>query len=41
MHKKQFVVLGMGKFGSSVATTLADCGCEVLVMMMMRKESTK
>jgi len=32
MHKKQFVVLGMGKFGSSVATTLADCGCEVLVI---------
>jgi len=32
MHKKQFVVLGMGKFGRSVAITLAESGCEVLVI---------
>jgi len=28
--KKQFVVIGLGRFGSSVATTLSDMGYEVL-----------
>lgn len=32
MEKKQFVVLGLGRFGKSVATTLAVGGCEVLVV---------
>jgi trk system potassium uptake protein len=27
---KQFIVLGLGRFGSAVATTLAELGCEVL-----------
>ena len=27
---KQFLVLGLGRFGSSVATTLVELGCEVL-----------
>lgn len=30
MENKQFVVLGLGVFGSTVATTLAEYGCEVL-----------
>lgn len=30
--KKEFVVLGLGRFGKSVATTLAEGGCEVLVV---------
>jgi len=30
--KKEFVVLGLGIFGKSVATTLAESGCEVLVV---------
>lgn len=29
---KQFVVFGVGRFGQSVAKTLADSGCEVLVV---------
>ena len=32
MEKKEFVVLGLGRFGKSVATTLAEGGCEVLVV---------
>lgn len=32
MSKKEFVVFGLGRFGKSVATTLADSGCEVLVV---------
>lgn len=32
MRKKEFVVFGLGRFGRSVATTLAECGCEVLVV---------
>lgn len=29
---KQFVVFGLGRFGISLATTLADAGCEVMVV---------
>lgn len=29
---KQFVIFGVGRFGQSVAKTLADSGCEVLVV---------
>lgn len=32
MDKKEFVVFGLGRFGRSVATTLAEGGCEVLVV---------
>ena len=32
MQKKEFVVFGLGRFGWSVATTLAESGCEVLVV---------
>jgi len=32
VEKKEFVVLGLGRFGKSVATTLAESGCEVLVV---------
>lgn len=32
MSKKEFVVFGLGRFGKSVALTLADSGCEVLVV---------
>lgn len=32
MANKEFVVFGLGRFGKSVATTLADSGCEVLVV---------
>ena len=32
MSKKEFVVFGLGRFGKSVALTLADSGCEVLVI---------
>lgn len=32
MSVKQFVVFGLGRFGKSVATTLAENGCEVLVI---------
>lgn len=32
MIKKEFVVFGLGRFGKSVATTLAESGCEVLVV---------
>lgn len=32
MNKKEFVVFGLGRFGKSVALTLADSGCEVLVI---------
>jgi len=30
--KKEFVVFGLGRFGRSVATTLAESGCEVMVV---------
>lgn len=32
MSKKEFVVFGLGRFGRSVAVTLAESGCEVLVV---------
>lgn len=32
MAKKEFVVFGLGRFGKSVATTLAESGCNVLVV---------
>ena len=32
MGKKEFVVFGLGRFGKSVALTLAESGCEVLVV---------
>lgn len=32
MEKKEFVVFGLGRFGKSVALTLADSGCEVMVI---------
>ena len=32
MRAKQFVVLGLGRFGFSVATTLAEAGYEVMVI---------
>lgn len=32
MSKKQFVVFGLGRFGNSVAITLAKSGCDVLVV---------
>lgn len=32
MAKKEFVVFGLGRFGLSVATTLAEGGCEVMVV---------
>ncbi|SHJ40981.1 potassium channel family protein [Parasporobacterium paucivorans] len=32
MQKKEFVVFGLGRFGRSVAETLAQSGCEVLVV---------
>ena len=32
MAKKEFVVFGLGRFGTSVARTLAESGCEVLVV---------
>jgi len=32
MEKKEFVILGLGRFGKSVATTLAESGCEVLAV---------
>lgn len=32
MKDKQYVVLGLGVFGSTVATTLAEYGCEVLAI---------
>ncbi|MDD8048538.1 MAG: TrkA family potassium uptake protein [Thomasclavelia sp.] len=32
MNDKQFAVLGLGVFGSTVATTLAEYGCEVLAV---------
>ena len=30
--KKQFVVLGMGSFGASVAVTLQKLGCDVVAV---------
>lgn len=30
--KKEFVVIGLGRFGRSVATTLAESGCEVMAV---------
>ncbi|SES76949.1 potassium channel family protein [[Clostridium] polysaccharolyticum] len=32
MAKKEFVVFGLGRFGKSVAATLAESGCNVLVV---------
>ena len=32
MARKEFVVFGLGRFGTSVATTLAEGGCEVMVV---------
>ncbi len=32
MQKKEFVVIGMGKFGQSIARSLADSGCDVLAV---------
>lgn len=32
MAKKEFVVFGLGRFGKSVATTLSEGGCEVMVV---------
>lgn len=32
MTRKQYAVFGLGKFGASVARTLASCGCEVLAV---------
>lgn len=32
MLKKEFVVFGLGHFGKSVALTLAESGCEVLIV---------
>ncbi len=32
MVEKQYVVLGLGVFGSTIATTLAEHGCEVLAI---------
>lgn len=32
MDTKQFVIFGLGRFGKSVATTLSESGCEVLVV---------
>lgn len=32
MQNKEFVVFGLGRFGTSVAITLAESGCEVLVV---------
>lgn len=32
MRKKSFAIIGLGKFGMSVARTLAQAGCEVLVV---------
>lgn len=32
MSKKEFVVFGLGRFGRSVAITLAESGCSVLVV---------
>ena len=29
--KKEFAVLGLGRFGISIATSLSDAGCEVMV----------
>lgn len=31
-HKKQFVVIGLGRFGYNVALTLSQLGCDVLAM---------
>lgn len=30
--KKQFVVIGCGRFGSSVAEKLSELGCEVMAI---------
>lgn len=32
MARKEFVVFGLGRFGKSVASTLAEAGCEVMVV---------
>ena len=34
MHKKQYAVIGMGRFGTSVAMTLVNAGQEVLVAVL-------
>lgn len=35
MKNKQYAVLGLGVFGSTVATTLAKYDCEVLQLIKM------
>ncbi|MFQ7173117.1 MAG: NAD-binding protein [Thomasclavelia ramosa] len=35
MNSKQYAVLGLGIFGSTVATTLAEYGCEVIAVDKM------
>lgn len=32
MEKKEFIVIGMGRFGTSIARTLAQNNCEVLIV---------
>ena len=32
LKKKEFIVIGMGKFGQSIARALADSGCDVLAV---------
>ena len=32
MGRKEFAVLGLGRFGLSLAKSLADSGCEVMVV---------
>ena len=40
MDNKQYAVLGLGIFGSTVATTLANHGCEVIVIDKPKPEET-
>ena len=32
MAKKEFAVFGLGEFGSSIAVTLEESGCQVLAV---------
>lgn len=38
MVKKEFLVLGLGKFGMSIAKTLSKMGCQVIAVDKMRKK---